>query len=242
MRFTALSDIRRPITAGIAFFSTVCVLSVGYAAWNASMPTATSGGTLTATGWNAVVGNVDDLNTRVTGLSSATGPWVASGGNISYTGGNVGIGTVSPTTLLQLNATAPQLAFSRSGVIEFLLQNWSDGNSYVDYKNNLYFRNGIGGVGNTYPLTLTSFGNVGIGTSTPSTKFHVYGNVNNGIVSLTQNNNAGAGAFVQNIVSSDSGNVITQINSTAGGGAGHLYSSASNGLNIYTSNASKLYL
>lgn len=68
-----------------SFIFTLCILSVGYAAYTTMTP-ATSGQSLTATAWNTIVTNIDDLNAR----------WARSGGNLAFTGGNVGIGTANP--------------------------------------------------------------------------------------------------------------------------------------------------
>lgn len=48
----------------------VCLAGIAFATWNAAMPTATPGSVLTSTGWNAIVDNVNDLNNRLTGVST----------------------------------------------------------------------------------------------------------------------------------------------------------------------------
>lgn len=50
----------------------VCV-GAAFAAWNASMPEAVTGAPLTASGWNAVIANVSDLDTRMTTALSKPG-------------------------------------------------------------------------------------------------------------------------------------------------------------------------
>ncbi|MDD2870441.1 MAG: hypothetical protein PHS49_00490 [Candidatus Gracilibacteria bacterium] len=59
-------------------------------AWNGSLTT-TSGSTLTDTLWNNLVSNVEELNTRTTGITAS--------------GGNIGIGTSSPSTKLEVNGS-----------------------------------------------------------------------------------------------------------------------------------------
>jgi hypothetical protein len=65
-----LSFWKKSMYSGLVFFGTVILLSVGYSSWNATMSTVGSGSGLTANGWNALVNNITDLDTRVTGLTS----------------------------------------------------------------------------------------------------------------------------------------------------------------------------
>lgn len=48
----------------------ICLAGISFAAWNAAMPTASPGSVLTSTGWNAVVESVNDLNNRLTGVTT----------------------------------------------------------------------------------------------------------------------------------------------------------------------------
>ncbi len=89
------SFIRKSLYSALVFFGTIMVLSIGYATWNSSMGKVSIGSTLSASGWNALVDNIEDLDSR----------WSRNGAAIVYTGGNVGIGTVSPNSPLSLSVT-----------------------------------------------------------------------------------------------------------------------------------------
>lgn len=58
---------KKPFLLSLVFFGTLAILTVGYAAWNSplTMITAESWSGLTANGWNALVNNINDLNTRL---------------------------------------------------------------------------------------------------------------------------------------------------------------------------------
>ena len=73
--------------------------------------------------------------------------------------GNVGIGTSAPLELLHLQATSPVIQFTKTGVLNWKLGN-TTGNNFV-----VNTDSGGGDV-----LTLTTTGNVGIGTSAPLAK------------------------------------------------------------------------
>ncbi|MFA5184051.1 MAG: hypothetical protein WC456_00830 [Patescibacteria group bacterium] len=97
------------------------------------------------------------------------------------TTGNVGIGTTTPIRNLEVNSGS-------SGVVaQFTSSNTSNNYSLVDLYNastGKYFRlglfdSGVAGIGEGSSIipdiSINSSGNVGIGTTTPSNKLHVYG-------------------------------------------------------------------
>lgn len=81
----ANSPFKNGFLAATGFITAFVAAGGAFAAWNAAMSSATTGGTLTADNWNAVVDNINDLNTRVAGLVSG-GSWSGGSGGIAYTG------------------------------------------------------------------------------------------------------------------------------------------------------------
>ena len=101
--------------------------------------------------------------------------------------GNVGIGTSSPSSLLSIGTDLgpisgnKSLSLGDSGTnnLQFFMGNDDDnfGNLYWDGLNDdLHFRTKSGGSLNADQLVLDSAGNVGVGTSSPTEKFHTQGN------------------------------------------------------------------
>lgn len=83
--------LKTPVLSGLAFVFTVVTVSVGYAAWTAlDRNAAATGQTVTSSLMQAVIDDVNDLNSRVS--------------NFSFSGGNVGIGTASPSRELHIFA------------------------------------------------------------------------------------------------------------------------------------------
>jgi hypothetical protein len=66
---------RRPVLWGITFFLTVCLLSVTYAAWtNLDRNDAAAGQFLTASLMQGVIDDLNDLNARVTSITTGNCP------------------------------------------------------------------------------------------------------------------------------------------------------------------------
>lgn len=85
MKSPPLSSWKNGIISGFAFFLTVTILSVGYAALSGGLSTSdlvSTGSGLTATSWNRLVNGVLELDSRTAPISSSAG--------------SVGIGTTSP--------------------------------------------------------------------------------------------------------------------------------------------------
>lgn len=113
----------------------------------------------------------------------------ANGGNVTIPNGNVGIGTNSPNKKLDVNGDiklSGYLYSSKSGsdatVIDFQsngapLFGWGTagiGLTSCLYGNHIEFRTSTS---RTLNMTLTASGNLGIGTTSPSQKLHVDGNI-----------------------------------------------------------------
>ena len=83
--------------------------------------------------------------------------------------GNVGIGTSSPVNKLEISGGAIQLSPYASGSTNFAM--YSEGDVF-----HLNTRNSTGGYNGIVGLTMYSNGNVGIGTTSPDAKLHLYNN------------------------------------------------------------------
>ncbi|TSD04844.1 MAG: Uncharacterized protein Greene07147_898 [Parcubacteria group bacterium Greene0714_7] len=87
----------------------------------------------------------------------------------AYFGGNVGIGTTTPNALLTLNSGEPRIRLNIAGVSQMILNH--DGTTGV-VRTESATPLDLGTNGSTR-LTITSAGNVGIGTVAPQSKFDV---------------------------------------------------------------------
>jgi len=119
--------------------------------------------------------------------------WTSGTGNISYSGGNVGVGTTTPLSKLDIRglASASGLALNMNFDGATWRQVTTGYGAYFQVDNatgNFYFWNtpssvAAGGATTTpgQRLTITSSGNVGIGTTEPTAKFQINdGTVANG--------------------------------------------------------------
>ncbi len=146
------------------------------------------------------------------------------------TGGNVGIGTSSPASKLHIEDTAPELrvvssnssgdpslllarAVSPTGIGVKLWYDNSEGDAYLDNLYNsdggdIYFRTKTAGTA-VNALSILGGGNVGIGTTTPSSKLQVVGDIQLGSVA-----NASSANLIFNTGSTTNQSVIRLLATT----------------------------
>lgn len=129
----------------------------------------------------------------LTGAPYALGPWQMSGSNLSYVGGNVGIGTASPSSELHIQSSSPAIFLEDTATP-------SNQSGYLSFRSSVAGETGWVGYGsagsplmsvlNFRPggdidlhtatgtaLIAKSDGKVGIGTSTPTERLEVRGNI-----------------------------------------------------------------
>jgi hypothetical protein len=157
--------------------------------------------------------------------------------------GNVGIGTSSPNAIFKLDVEG---AVRTNGTGLFVSENYSSGNDvYKIYDNSNEFRieSQIFGNANTASspivfatsntdgrlarMTITSSGNVGIGTDSPSAMLHVSGTGNRNIAVESTNTGSGANAAIK-ILAADGGDFLWQTGNATG-----------NALRLYDLNANQ---
>ena len=107
------SPVRSAILWGATFFGTVCVLSVGFAAYVGSYPaTATPGtGTLSSTEWNKMVTLLQNLDNR--GSTISVNGAVASSSNSTFS-----VSSTLANTLLASNPATSSFAVPRTGTYD----------------------------------------------------------------------------------------------------------------------------
>lgn len=71
--------------AWTGFLASIFVFWLALAAWNSAMQTAAPGATLTSTGWNAMVSNLSDLDTRTTAASASISNLNSTVSSLSWT-------------------------------------------------------------------------------------------------------------------------------------------------------------
>jgi hypothetical protein len=186
---------------------------------NASMGSVSSGSNNTACGNTALTGTT--LGSNNTGVGFSAGSGITSGTGNVYVGaasvassgganneivigaGAVGIGNNS-VVLGNDNIVTTSLN-GNVGIKTKLPAAVLDVNGAVKFRGALDMTNqNISGVGS---LTIT--GNVGIGTSTPSYKHHVYGSLTNGVVSTIENASSDSSSYAQFILKTDQTNTFS---------------------------------
>ena len=104
-------------------------------------------------------------------------------GNSYFNGGNVGIGTTSPGYPLEVKSASPFVTTNSTGTgssgFAMLVNAGSNGVGVIatDNGGSLTFDNGATGSAQSEKMRITNTGNVGIGTTAPSQKLHISGNM-----------------------------------------------------------------
>lgn len=130
-----------------------------------------------------VEGTINATSILVGGLPISTGSsqWTTTGSNISFGTGNVGIGALANDAKLSVNLVNPS---GWSGNLKALKITSPDNAYYLDVNTYVVESGNVGyhfsPNGNT-GMSLTTAGRVGIGTSSPSEKLEVNGNINVGV-------------------------------------------------------------
>lgn len=183
-----------------------------------------------------------------------------------FANGNIGLGTLTPAVRLDVKANSSGLATAR-------LQNSSatgySGTEYLDNAGNVDLFFGVDNAASTARLNsinnnpiviltnstermrVTSAGNVGIGTTSPAEKLHVFENADANTLLTVENSNTGTSAagvlraksdtaFV-NFIAHGSGRTITRYGLTLGG-RGEILHTGGNGLIIGTLEADDIVM
>jgi hypothetical protein len=127
-----------------------------------------------------VAGTINATNILIGGKPIPTGTssqWTTTGSNISFGSGNVGIGSLANDAKLSVNLVNPS---GWSGNLKAFKISSPDNAYYLDMNTYVVEAGNVGyhfsPNGNT-GMTLTTWGSVGIGTTTPDAKLSVNGNI-----------------------------------------------------------------
>jgi hypothetical protein len=154
--------------------------------------------------------------------------WANSGGERMRltSGGNVGIGTSSPVSILNLSSTTPTLTITDSAATgnggNVYISAVKSGVGYNNLTMTAYTYNLLGGGSATSFLNINSAGNVGIGTSSPSSILHAYRNNGTDINFTIENGStAGYSSSIKLVSAVDFGAGYHSISSNTSGGNVH---------------------
>ncbi len=160
-----------------------------------------------------VGGSADPFSITGYKADATTVGMVLNSGGVSYfNGGNVGIGTSSPSQKLHVDGIiASQNSAQGTGLLQ--LQGYGN-TAYINHtgSSNLHFRMGSGF---TTRMTLTNAGNLGVGTSSPSEKLEVAGNIKVGSGGIVNSDTFNNRANSANIIYRSSSTTIVGNNANA---------------------------
>jgi hypothetical protein len=202
--------------AGVANTTGANNIFIGYQATGVSATESNRtwiGNSSTTSTWlagNVLIGTTTDVGYKL----DVNGQFIARGESILAQGsGNVGIGTASPTSKLHINGADPFLRVNNVGSSNthgikisynsvdnqgfHLLYNPAAAVAYLDNTylvtsgqpyGDIYFRQNVSGTMTTRMTIKADGGNVGIGTTTPTAKLHVSGDIKATLASTTTAN------------------------------------------------------
>jgi hypothetical protein len=146
--------------------------NVGIGSTNPAYRLDVQGGSINSSGGVCIAGDCKTAWSQITGSSQ----WTTSGSTINYASGNVGISNTSPGAKLHVSGV------SSSGTAAFAGTNNTSHFNHGDGSEDTYIRGGkttsrvvINDNASGMVLLAAGGGNVGVGTSSPTSKLHVAG-------------------------------------------------------------------